>query len=153
MNRYIIVFGDPAIDTRFVFELVGASDIEPFDPLRSVFKTNVYHVPRQRYQLIHTAGIPSPHTDRPSLQAPDAVEYLHSFIRRFSWVHLLIYVVRTDKPTSKSFRFFYDYVCQQNAPIILVQTNTHLQSFRGLTSFSLWMVPIRNVIRLIYTKP
>jgi hypothetical protein len=45
----------------------------------------------------------------------------------FNVVHLLIYVVRTDKPTSNNFRLFYDYLCQQDVPIILVQT-THTPS-------------------------
>jgi hypothetical protein len=123
----IIVFGDRAIDTRFVVELAGASRVKPFDPFRSVFKTNVYYVPSQRYWLYHTAGIPSSRTGRSSLQAPDVLENLYSFINRFVEVHLLIYVVRTDKPTSNNFRFFYDYLYQQDAPIILVQT-THTTS-------------------------
>ena len=123
----IIVFGDPAIDTRFVVELAGASRLKSFDPLRSVFKTNVYYVPSQRYWLYHTAGIPSPRTGRSSLQAPDVLENLYSFINRFVEVHLLIYVVRTDKPSSSNFRFFYDYLFQQDTPIILVQT-THTPS-------------------------
>ena len=122
----IIIFGDPAIDTRFVLELAGASDIEPFDPLRSVFKTKIYDVTisDRRCWLLHTAGIPSSRTDRSSLRAPDALVNLFSISGWLERIPLLIYVVRTDKPTSKNFRFFYDYVCQQNIPIILVQT-TH----------------------------
>jgi hypothetical protein len=42
-------------------------------------------------------------------------------------VDLLIYVVHADTPTSSNFRFFHDYLCQQDAPIILVQT-THTLS-------------------------
>jgi hypothetical protein len=57
----------------------------------------------------------------------NVLENLYSFTSRLVEVHLLIYVVRTDKPTSDNFRFFYDYVCQQDAPIILVQT-THTPS-------------------------
>ena len=45
----------------------------------------------------------------------------------FGVVHLLIYVVRADKSTSSNFRFFYDSLCQQDTPIILVQT-THTPS-------------------------
>ena len=129
VDRDIIVFGDPAIDTHFVLEMAGASDLEPFDPLRSVFETELYDVTisDQRYWLIHVAGIPSSHTDRPSLQAPDLLKNLHSFVGCLNRVHLLIYVVRTDKPTSNNFRFFYDYLCQQDIPIILVQT-THTPS-------------------------
>ena len=129
MTGKIIIFGDPAIDTRFVVELAGASDLEPFDPVRSVFETEIYHatISAQRYWLFHTAGIPSSHAGRPSLQAPDVLENLYSFIRRFGAVHLLIYVVCTDKPTSSNFILFYDYLCQQDAPIILVQT-THTPS-------------------------
>ena len=128
-QRKIIIFGDPAIDTRFVVELAGASRLYRFDPLRSVFKTNFYSVAisDRRYQLYHTAGIPSSRTGRSSLQAPEVLENLYSFIRRFSGAHLLIYVVCTDKPTSNNFKFFYDYLCQQDIPIILVQT-THTSS-------------------------
>ena len=122
MNPNIIIFGDPAIDTRFVVKLAGASWLKPFDPFRSVFETNVYRVPQ--YQLIHTAGIPSSRTDRSTLSVPNVLENLYSFISQFNVVHLLIYVVRTDKPTSNNFRFFYDYLCRQDAPIILVKT-TH----------------------------
>jgi hypothetical protein len=127
--RNIMFFGDPAVDTRFVVKLAGASRLKRFDPLRSVFKTNTYRIviSGQRYWLHHTPGIPSSRTGRSSLQAPDVLENLYSFIRQFSQVHLLIYVVRTDKPTSNNFRFFYDYFCQQDIPIILVQT-THTPS-------------------------
>jgi hypothetical protein len=127
--RNIIVFSDPAIDTGFVIELAGASRLIPFDPFRSVFKTNFYGVTIS-YQpciLFHTAGFPSSRTDRTSLQAPDILENLYSFPRMFGVVHLLVYVVGTDKPTSNNFRFFYDYLCQQDTPIILVQT-THTPS-------------------------
>ena len=128
--RDIIVFGDPAIDTRFIVELAGVSYISPSRyPFLSVFERNFYLVTidDQQCWLHHTAGIPSSHTGRSSLQAPDVLENLHSFLHWFSLVHLLIYVVRTDKPTSNNFRFFYDYLCQQDAPIILVQT-THTPS-------------------------
>ena len=123
----IIVFGDPAIDTRFVVKLAGASYMSPFDPLRSVFKTDCY-LSNQRYWLYHTVGLPSSRTGRSSLQAPDVLRNLHSFIHIFDvGVNLLIYVVRADKPTSSNFRLFYDYLCQQDTPIILVQT-THTPS-------------------------
>ena len=120
----IIVFGDPAIDTRFVVELAGASRLEPFGPLRSVFKTELYDViiSDRRYWLHYTVGIPSSRTGRSSLQAHDVLKNLYSFVNLFDKVHLLIYVVRTDKPASNNFRFFYDYLCQQDIPIILVQT-------------------------------
>ena len=129
VDRDIIIFSDPAIDTRFILKLAGTSWQSPFDPLRSVFETKLYKVTisNRRCWLYHTVGIPSSHTDRSSLRAPDVLENLHSFIRRFSGVHLLIYVVRTDKPTSSNFRLFYDYLCQQDTPIILVQT-THTPS-------------------------
>ena len=128
-DRDIIIFSDPAIDTRFILEMAGASYLSPFDPLRSVFETRLYKVTisNRRCWLYHTVGIPSSHTDRSSLRAPDVLANLYSFTRRFSGVHLLIYVVRTDKPTSSNFRLFYDYLCQQDAPIILVQT-THTPS-------------------------
>ena len=129
-DRDIIIFGDPAIDTRFVVELAGPSDTEPFVPFRSVFETNTYYatISDQRCWLHHTAGISSSHAGRSSLQALDVSKNLYSFIRRFqNGVHLLIYVVRTDKPTSNNFRLFYDYLCQQDIPIILVQT-THTPS-------------------------
>jgi hypothetical protein len=118
-HRNIIIFGDPAIDTRFVVELAGAS-ISPFDPFRSVFETISYDVTidDQQYCLHHIAGIPSSRT----LLLPNVLEELHPLINLLLEVHLLIYVVRTDKPTSNNFRFFYDYLCQQDAPIILVQT-------------------------------
>jgi hypothetical protein len=127
--RKIIVFGEPAIDTGFVVKLAGASRLRPFDPLRSVFETKLYDVTisNQQYWLYHTAGIPSSRTGRSSLRAPEVLENLYSFISLFGPVHVLIYVVRTDKPTSNNFRFFYDYLCQQDAPIILVQT-THTPS-------------------------
>jgi hypothetical protein len=80
-----------------------------------------------RYWLCHTAGIPSSRMARSSLQVPDILENLYSFIEMFGVVHLLIYVVHMDKPTSSNFRFFYDYLCQQDTPIILVQT-THAPS-------------------------
>jgi hypothetical protein len=129
-DRTIILFGDPAIDTRFVVELAGDfRSVSPFDPLRSVFKTNFYRatISNRRYWIYHTVGLPSSCTGRPSLRAPEVLENLYSFIGLFSGVDLLIYVVRTDKPTSNNFRFFYDYLCQQDAPIILVQT-THTPS-------------------------
>jgi hypothetical protein len=118
----IMIFGDPAIDTRFIVELLGGSHV---DPLRSVFETNVYDIDRahQDYSLYHIAGIPSSRTDRSSLQARMVLKNLP----KLSWINLLIYVVHTDKPTSNNFRFFYDYLCKQDAPIILVQT-THTHS-------------------------
>ena len=128
--RNIIIFGDPAIDTRFVVELAGPSWLKPFDPFRSVFKANTYHIDisGQRYWLHHTAGLPSSRTARSSLQALDVLRNLHHFIHTFDGgVHLLIYVVRADKPTSSNFKLFYDYFCQQDTPIILVQT-THTPS-------------------------
>jgi hypothetical protein len=127
----IIVFGDLAIDTGFIIELAGASRcVSPFRyPFRSVFERNIHLVTisNQQYYLHHTAGIPSSRTGRSSLQAHDVLRNLYSFISLFVEVHLLIYVVGTDKPTSNNFRFFYDYLCQQDAPIILVQT-THTPS-------------------------
>ena len=123
-ERHIIIFGDPAIDASFILELAGASRLKPFDPFLSVFKTNPYFstISNQRCWLYHTAGIPSSLTGGSSLQAPDVLQNLYSFVDRFSRVHLLIYVVGTDTPTSSNFRLFYDYFCQQNAPIILVRT-------------------------------
>jgi hypothetical protein len=126
----IIIFGDPAIDTGFIVKLAGASYLYPFRyRLRSVFKRDFYPVTisDQQYRLHHTAGIPSSRTGRSSLQAPDVLENLYYLIHQFDSIELLIYVVRTDKPTSNNFRFFYDYVCQQDVPIILVQT-THTPS-------------------------
>ena len=136
VDRNIIVFSDPAIDTGFIVKLAGFPWQPAFDPFCGVFKPVYYDVviDDQRHWLIHTAGLPSSRTGRSSLQAPEVLENLYSFIRRFSEVRLLIYVVRTDKPTSKNFRFFYDYLCQQDAPIILVQT-THTPS--DLTWFDL----------------
>jgi hypothetical protein len=128
--EHIIVFGDPAIDTRFVVELAGASYLYPFRyPFRSVFEkdSHLVTIDDQQYCLYHTAGIPSSRTGRSSLPVPNVLENLFSFINIFVKVHLLIYVVRTDKPTHDNFRFFYDYLCQQDAPIILVQT-THTPS-------------------------
>jgi hypothetical protein len=128
-SRHIIIFSDPAIDTRSIVELAGASNLQPFDPFRSVFKTSNYSVTisDQRYILSDTAGLPSSRTGRSSLQAPDVLKNLYSLTCMLNVVHLLIYVVRTDKPTSSNFRLFYDYFCQQDAPIILVQT-THTPS-------------------------
>jgi hypothetical protein len=129
-HRNIIIFSDPAIDTHFVIELAGACRLNPFDPLRSVFETYIYDVTisNQGCWLYHTAGIPSSRTAKSSLRAPDILENLYSFTRMIGGVvHLLIYVVRTDTPTSSNFRIFYDYLCQQDAPIILVQT-THTPS-------------------------
>jgi hypothetical protein len=87
-SQNITIFGDPAIDTRFVVELAGAR-LEPFGPFRSVFKTNTYHV-HQQYWLYHVAGIPSSSMGRSSLQAPDILKNLYSFTRMFGPVHLLI---------------------------------------------------------------
>jgi hypothetical protein len=125
----ILVFGDPAIDTGFVVKLAGASYVYPFDPFRSVFETISYDVTvdDQQYSLHHTAGIPSSRTGRSFLPVPNVLENLYSFIPLLGSINLLIYVVRTDKPTSNNFRFFYDYLCQQDTPIILVQT-THTPS-------------------------
>jgi hypothetical protein len=147
----IIVFSDPTVDTRFVVELAGAFPLKPFDRFCSVFKTNIYRtvISDQRCTLFHTAGFPSSRTDRSSLQAPDILENLYSFTRMFE-VHLLIYVVRTDTPISSNFRFFYDYKMLLSS---LFRPHTHLQSFRGLRSSSLWMAQIQKVIRLNYTKP
>ena len=147
-DRNIIIFGDPAIDTRFILKLAGASDLAPFDPWRSVFETNVYYVPNQRYRLIHTAAIPSSRTDRASLLVPNVLENLYSFIRRFAKVHLLIYVVSTDKPTSNNFRFFYDYLGRQDAPIILVQTTNRPSEFSWFNLvFTLdWKVDLHDAI-------
>ena len=127
--RNIIIFGDPAIDTRFVVKLAGASKVYPFNSPRRVFETKGYGITisDELYWLYHTAGIPSSRTGRSSLPVPNVLKNLQSFICEFSEVHLLIYVVRTDKPTSENFRLFYDYLCRQDAPIILVQT-THTPS-------------------------
>jgi hypothetical protein len=77
-NRYILIFGDPAINTGFVVELAGASRLKPFDPFRSVFETEIYHstIFTQHYWLCHTAGIPSSRTARSSLRALDVGEPL-----------------------------------------------------------------------------
>jgi hypothetical protein len=135
-SQNIVVFGDPAIDTRFIAELAGVSYISPFDPFRSVFETKFYHVTidDQPYTLFHTAGFPSSRMGRSSLQAPNVLEKLYYFIPLVGSINLLIYVVCADKPTSSNFRFFYDYVCQQDVPIILVQT-TH--TFLELSWFNL----------------
>jgi hypothetical protein len=126
--RYIIIFGDPAIDTSYVVDLAGSSRVYPLEPSRSVFKTNVYDVTisNQQYYFRHTAGLPSSRTGRSSLRASDVLEGLASFSMNMT-VHLLIYAVRADTPTSSNFRFFYDYFCQQETPIILVRT-THTSS-------------------------
>jgi hypothetical protein len=126
-HRSIIFFSDPAIDTRFVVKLAGASDLEPFHPFHSVFKTNLYSatISDQQYWLYHVTGIPSSGTG--TLQAPDVLANLHFLTHLLDAINLLIYVVRTDKPSSNNCRLFHDYLCQQDAPIILVQT-THTPS-------------------------
>jgi hypothetical protein len=53
----IIIFSDPEVDTRFVVELAGASQIKPFDPFCSIFKTNIYRVDQQRYCVCHTQAL------------------------------------------------------------------------------------------------
>jgi hypothetical protein len=125
----IIIFGDSAIDTGFVVKLVGPSYLQRFKPSRGVFKTNFYRatVSNQRYWLHHTAGIPSSRTGRSSFPMSAVLRNLYYFISPLGSINLLIYVVCADKPTSDNFRFFYDYLCQQDAPIILVQT-THTPS-------------------------
>jgi hypothetical protein len=122
-----MVFGDPAIDTTFIFELLGEPDVYP---LCDVFET-YYHddivIDDEEYWLYQTVGIPSSRTARSSLQAPEVLKNLYSIVPQLRSINLLIYVVCADKPTSDNFRFFYDYLCQQDAPIILVQT-THTPS-------------------------
>jgi hypothetical protein len=122
--RNIIIFGDPAIDRRFVLELAGAS-LDPFGLSPRIFETQRHSVTisDQEYALYNTAGLPS--TGSSSLQAREVLGNLYRFIRAFDGgINLLIYVVRTDQPTTSNFRLFFDYLCQQDAPIILVQT-TH----------------------------
>ena len=123
--RRIIVFGDQAIDRDFVVKLTGASQTNPFDPSDSCFTSNTYRVAADDQTFLlyyHVTSIPSSRMGRSSLQAPDILKKLYGLIRQFNHVHLLIYLVRADKPTSSNFRIFYDYLCQQDTPIILVQT-------------------------------
>jgi hypothetical protein len=127
-SQNIIVFSDAAIDIRFIAKLFGASIpyINSSSPFHSVFEPRFCRVAidGRDYFIHHIAGIPSSRMGRSSLQAPEVLKNLHCLTRSFNQVHLLIYVVRTDKPTSNNFRFFYDYLCYQNPPFILVQT-TH----------------------------
>jgi hypothetical protein len=126
-SQDIVVFADPAIDTTFIFGLLGEPNVYP---LSDVFET-YYHgdivIDDKEYWLYQTAGISSSRTGRSSLQAPEVLKTLYSVIPLLDSINLLIYVVCADKPTSDNFRFFYDYLCQQDAPIILVQT-THTPS-------------------------
>ena len=120
----IIVFGDPAIDRRFVLELAGAS-LDRFGAPSRIFETqrHFFTISDQEYPLYNTAGLPSVVSS--SLQAREVLGNLYRFIGTFDGrINLLIYVVGTDKPSDSNFRLFYDYLCQQDAPIILVQT-TH----------------------------
>jgi hypothetical protein len=125
----IIVFGNLAIDTRFIIELFGASH-DPFGyPFCSVFETHLYGVAidNQPYWLHHTASIPSSRMDRSLLPVANVSKNLYFLIYRSVEVRLLIYVICMDKPTSSNFIFFYNYLCQQDVPIILVQS-THTSS-------------------------
>ena len=127
--RNIIIFGDLAIDTRFVLERAGAS-IDPFRLPPRIFEAERYSVTiaGQEYALYNTAGLPSPGPGGSSLQAREVLGNLHRLIRSFDGgINLLIYAVRTDKPTPDNFSLFFDYLCQRDAPIILVQT-THQPS-------------------------
>lgn len=132
--RNIITFGDPAIDRNFVLELAGASpDHHSLPP--KIFETHRHSVTisEHQYALYNTAGLSG--SGSSSLQAREFLGNLYRFIRAFDGgINLLIYVVHTDKPSSSNFRLFYEYLCQQDAPIILVQT-THMPS--DLSSFSL----------------
>ena len=123
--RNVIIFGDQAIDRRFVLERAGASG--PLGlPLR-IFETERHWVTiaDQEYALYNTVGLPISGADS---KAREVLGNLHRFIRSFDGgINLLIYVVRRDKPTSNNFHLFYDYLCQKDAPIILVQT-THQPS-------------------------
>jgi hypothetical protein len=124
--RNIIIFGDPAVDRHSVLELAGAS-IDPFRPPPEIFETERYSVTisDQEYALYNTAGLPSSGAGRSSLRAREVLGNLYRFIRSFDGgINLLIYVVDMDKPTTSNFKLFYDYLCQHDTPIILVQT-TH----------------------------
>jgi hypothetical protein len=128
----IIIFGDPAMDRGFVVSLLTRASPHPFGLSPRVFQTQSYSVTisNQQYWLYNTAGIPSSGTARSSLQAREVLGDLYRFIHAIAGdggINLLIYVVRTDKPTSSNFKLFYDYLCQQDTPIILVQT-THTPS-------------------------
>ena len=130
--RNVVLFGDPAMDRGFVVSLLTGASPHPFGPSPRVFQTQSYSatISNQQYWLYNTAGIPSSGTARSSLQAREVLGDLYRFIHAIAGdggISLLIYVVRTDKPTSSNFILFYDYLCQQDTPIILVQT-THRPS-------------------------
>ena len=121
--RNILIFGDPVIDRRFVLERAGIS-FDPNAPLPRIFETQRHFVTisNQEYALYYTAGLPSSTAARSSLQAREVLGNLYRLIRAFDGgINLLIYVVRANKPSPSTFRLFYDFLCREDAPIILVQ--------------------------------
>jgi hypothetical protein len=74
----------------------------------------------QRCIFYETVGLTEESTD--GLEPHVALGNLHRFTTNLAGgVNLLIYVV-ADKPSVKNYTLFYKYLCQEDAPIILVRT-------------------------------
>lgn len=121
--RNIVIFGDPGSDRRFVLRLAGVP-LDPHGLPPKIFEIQRHSVTisDQEYSLYHTAGLPGSYSRRLALQAREVLGNLYRLIRAIDGeINLLIYVVR-NTPSTSSFRLFHDFLCQQDVPIILVQT-------------------------------
>ena len=124
--RNIVIFGDPSVDRRFILKLLGISVTWNPDvlPLLMIFETQIHSVTigRNKYKLYNTAGL---HSDVSSLEPREVLGSLYRFTRTFDGgIHLLVYVV-DDKYPANNVEIFYDFLCRQDVPIILVTSNPH----------------------------
>ena len=120
--RNIIIFGDPAVDRRFVLERAGVS-FDPNAPLPRIFETQRHFVTiaNQEYALYYTAGLPG--VGISLLKAREVLGNLFCLIRALDGgINLLIYIVHKEEPSAITYSLFHEHLCQRDAPIILVQT-------------------------------
>lgn len=126
--RNIIIFGAPTIDRRFVLKLAGVPDANSPSPAK-IFQTQRHSsvISKQQCTLYDTAGLND--SDVLSLEAREALGNLYRFTHALSGgINLLIYVVH-DQPSPNNLKLFRDYLCRQDAPLILITTNlNHLSS-------------------------
>lgn len=124
VTRNIIIFGEPSTDSRFLLKLLGISvtwNPNVLPPFR-IFEAQVHSIitARNEYKVYNTTGL---HSDVSDLSPREALGNLYRLTRAFDGgVHLLIYLVG-NKHSVKNVKIFYDYLCSQDVPIILVTSN------------------------------
>lgn len=153
LYRNVIVFGDPqcaAVVSKLVVDSIAGSpapvigtdspatdtDTDPpasvtsTDRDKTVFNTRKHLVTssgsNHRYIFYETIGLPESNPTKivPAL----ALSNLHRFASVLAGgINLLIYAV-SDKPSKKNYELFNEYVCDADAPIILIRTDPALPS-------------------------